>query len=183
MAFTVSDFDDLVKLLGQHPEWQAELRRLLVGDQLAAIGARLEALVTAQERSEARLDALTQAQERTEASLRALTERMDQFAADTASRLGILETHVGDLRGWQIEFRLERRIPGYFGAILRKPRAVSPFTLPVVESAYDEGRISDADWVSLVPWTSSSKADGPSILLPCNRGVRGRGSDQCPASE
>jgi hypothetical protein len=27
MAFTVNDFSDLVRLLAQHPEWQAELRQ------------------------------------------------------------------------------------------------------------------------------------------------------------
>ena len=135
MAFTVTDFEDLVKLLGQHPEWQAELRRLLVGDHLAAIDARLEALA--------------QAQERTESSLAALTQRIEQFAADTASRLGRLETHVGSLRGWRLETRLERRVSGYFGAVLRKPRAVSPLELPPVELARDAGRISDADWINL----------------------------------
>ena len=36
MAFTVTDFNDLVKLLSQHPEWQAELRRLMLSGELEA---------------------------------------------------------------------------------------------------------------------------------------------------
>jgi len=34
MAFTVKDFHTLVRLLEQHPEWRAELRRLLFTDDV-----------------------------------------------------------------------------------------------------------------------------------------------------
>ena len=37
MAFTVQEFHDLVALLTQHPEWQAELRRLVLTDELLAL--------------------------------------------------------------------------------------------------------------------------------------------------
>ncbi|MGH2609291.1 MAG: hypothetical protein ACRDHF_09405 [Tepidiformaceae bacterium] len=149
MAFTVTDFEDLLKLLGQHPEWQAELRRLLVGDQLAAIDSRLEALGEAEERTEARLAELAAAQKATELALQALTARVDQFAADTARRFDWLETEVGSLRGWRVESRLKERIPGYFGTIVRKPHPVSPFDIASVERARDEGRISDGEWRQL----------------------------------
>ncbi|HKS91064.1 MAG TPA: hypothetical protein VJQ83_03975 [Tepidiformaceae bacterium] len=33
MAFAVSDFHDLLKLLDEHPEWQAELRRKILDDE------------------------------------------------------------------------------------------------------------------------------------------------------
>ena len=138
MAFTVTDFEDLLKLLGQHPEWQAELRRILVGDQFAAIDARLEALTAA-------IVELRDAQAATQVQIASLVERMDQVAL----RLGNVETHLGSVRGWQVESRLKERIPGYFGRVLRKPRPVSPFGIGAVESAYDQGRISDADWRSL----------------------------------
>jgi hypothetical protein len=31
MAFTVSDFRDLIRLLEEHPDWRDELRRVLLG--------------------------------------------------------------------------------------------------------------------------------------------------------
>lgn len=34
MAFTVEAFHDLVRLLEQHPQWRAQLRRMLLTDQL-----------------------------------------------------------------------------------------------------------------------------------------------------
>jgi hypothetical protein len=41
VAFTVGDFQDLVRLLREHPEWQAELRRQILSKE----GLRLPALV------------------------------------------------------------------------------------------------------------------------------------------
>jgi uncharacterized coiled-coil protein SlyX len=41
MAFTVEDFQDLVRLLAQHPEWRSELRRLLLSEELLTVPERL----------------------------------------------------------------------------------------------------------------------------------------------
>jgi archaellum component FlaC len=41
MAFTVDDFQDLVRLLAQHPEWRSELRRLLLSEELLTVPERL----------------------------------------------------------------------------------------------------------------------------------------------
>jgi len=40
MTFTVSDYADLVRLLNEHPEWRAELRRLLLSDELLTLMRR-----------------------------------------------------------------------------------------------------------------------------------------------
>jgi hypothetical protein len=95
MAFTVDDFHDLLRLLDQHPEWRAELRRHVLGDELPELPvlmrqltARVEALAEAQARTEAKLevltarvDALVQAQARTDARVDALTEQMAGLTA------------------------------------------------------------------------------------------------------
>ncbi len=66
MAFTVTEFRDLVALLVEHPEWRAELRPLILGDEIlripAAIAAIDEHLATMAQRLDVtgeRLDALT----------------------------------------------------------------------------------------------------------------------------
>lgn len=41
MAFTVQDFEDLVRLLELHPEWRAQLRRLLLTEELLVMPERL----------------------------------------------------------------------------------------------------------------------------------------------
>jgi len=39
MPFTVEDFQDLIRLLAQHPEWQAELRLHVLSDELLELPA------------------------------------------------------------------------------------------------------------------------------------------------
>ena len=41
MAFTVGDFQDLLRLLRDHPEWQAELRRHVLSDEVLQLPARV----------------------------------------------------------------------------------------------------------------------------------------------
>ena len=51
MAFTVNDYHDLVTLLGQHPEWRAELRSLLRTDEPLDLQGIVRELVQAQWRT------------------------------------------------------------------------------------------------------------------------------------
>src|SRR5207249_1426717 len=37
MAFTVREFRDMVRLMEEHPEWRAEMRRLVLSDELLAL--------------------------------------------------------------------------------------------------------------------------------------------------
>ena len=41
MAFTIEDFEDLRRLLAEHPEWRAELRPLILGDEFLQVPERL----------------------------------------------------------------------------------------------------------------------------------------------
>ncbi|HXH11859.1 MAG TPA: hypothetical protein VNP04_19105 [Alphaproteobacteria bacterium] len=74
MAFTVEEFRDLVRLLEERPEWRAELRRLVLTDELLALPELVRALVEAQRRTEVQVAALTEAQRRTEVQVAGLAE-------------------------------------------------------------------------------------------------------------
>jgi methyl-accepting chemotaxis protein len=93
VPFTVEDFQDLVRLLEQRPEWRAELRRLVLSDELLTLPDIVRALAAAQERTEARLDQLAAAQERTEARLEQLAAAQER----TETQLRELGAQVGDL--------------------------------------------------------------------------------------
>jgi hypothetical protein len=87
MAFTVQDYSDLVQLLAVHPEWQAELRRLLLTEDFLALPGIVRQLAEAQRRTETRLEALAtrleelaEAQRRTETRLEALAARLEELA-------------------------------------------------------------------------------------------------------
>jgi chaperonin cofactor prefoldin len=110
MALTIQDFEDLVKLLNEHPEWRERLRSVLfpeweefrtavsellreslalqrdVLDALRHLATRLESLT-------GRVDELAEAQRRTEAQLQVLAARVD----DLTVQLQALTARVDDL--------------------------------------------------------------------------------------
>ena len=100
-AFTVREFHDFIRILEENPEWKAELRRVVLTDELLklpeivrelveaqrrteerldTLAARVDALAEAQRRTEERLNALAEAQRRTEERLNALAARVDALA-------------------------------------------------------------------------------------------------------
>lgn len=98
MAFSVDDFQDLLRLLEARPEWRAELRRLLIPEEVldlpAVVGqgqTRLESALTrlaeAQELTNERVGRLEAGQIRLESALARLAEAQER----TEARVGRLE--------------------------------------------------------------------------------------------
>ncbi len=118
MAFTIQDYHDLVQLLVEHPTWKAELRGLLLSDELLALPGVVKELAEAQRRTEERLDVLTEsvkglaeAQRRTEERLDALTETVKELAEAqrrTEERLDALTESVKGLA--EAQRRTEERL-------------------------------------------------------------------------
>ena len=86
MPFTVRDFHDFVAILEKKPEWRAELRRLILTDDILRLPEIVKELVEAQKRTEeelrslsSKVDSLAEAQRRTEEELRNLTARVDSL--------------------------------------------------------------------------------------------------------
>jgi hypothetical protein len=76
---TINDLHDLVRLLTEHPEWQAEVRRLILTDELLELPLIVRQLVEAQRRTEERVAQLTEAQRRTEEALGRTQEQVDRL--------------------------------------------------------------------------------------------------------
>jgi phage shock protein A len=122
MPFNVEDFQDLIRLLQERPEWRADLRRLVLTEELLGLPELVRELVQAQQRTEVRvgrleeaLIALTEAQQRIEVrvgrleeALIALTEaqlrtevrvgRLEEAQQRTEVRVGQLAESVESLR-------------------------------------------------------------------------------------
>ena len=77
MPFTAEEFRDLVRILEAQPEWRAELRRLVLTDELLALPEQMAAL---RARNEQQFQELVEAQRRTDGHVAALTERMAALA-------------------------------------------------------------------------------------------------------
>jgi hypothetical protein len=85
MPFTVADFHDLIRLLEEHPDWQTELRRVLLSQDLLDLPRTVQELATAQRRTE---EAITR-----------LTERMEQGFAEAATERYELRQDLTQLTG------------------------------------------------------------------------------------
>jgi multidrug efflux pump subunit AcrA (membrane-fusion protein) len=157
MAFMAQDYHDLTRLLMEHPEWRAELRRLLLSDELLSLPEivralaaaqqrteqRLEELAAAQQRTEQRLEELAAAQQRTEQRLEELAaaqqrteQRLEELAAAqqrTEQKIGVLieeMKYAKDDLGKLLGWRLEARYrekPSVFFGRWLKPVIAMPF--------------------------------------------------------
>ena len=102
MAFSISDFNDLIQLLNSNPQLRDELRRALfteefvnlpqavqelaraqqaMAEAIAALSAEVKELAEAQKRTEARIEELAEAQKRTEARIEELAEAQKRTEA------------------------------------------------------------------------------------------------------
>ncbi len=147
MTFGLEDFQDLIRLLNEHPEWRAELRRHVLTEELLQLPDLVRQLAEAQVRTErrfeslaARVDELVDAQVRTEQRLEQLTVRVDELAQAQVrteqrlerliARVDVIERDLADLRsefrGYRLEWRYIQRAAAYFGPLLRRLRLVWP---------------------------------------------------------
>jgi len=132
VAFTVEDVQDLIRLLAERPEWRAQLRPLILGDEfdrlprivaelaeaqrrteqrLEELGRRVDELAEAQRRTEQRVEELAEAQRRTEQRVEELAEaqrRTEQRVEELAEAQRRTEQRVEELA--EAQRRTEQRV-------------------------------------------------------------------------
>lgn len=163
MAFTVTDFEDLERLLAEHPEWRARLRPLIVGDellqvpeQLSAVERRiderldritavLDSMAARQDEFDRRLDALTERMDR-------LTERMDRVEAQLlhlsaevtrlTGEMNRMNGRMGNIEGQLLEDRYERNARHWLTDWVRRPQRTYIDELDLLDQAVSDGRVS-----------------------------------------
>src|SRR5438477_13125987 len=96
MSFTVEDFQDLLRLLEQRPEWRAELRRYVLTDDVVDLPSIVRALAEAQARTEQRVAELVQAQARTEQRVAELVQAQARIEELSQAQRG-MEQRMGEL--------------------------------------------------------------------------------------
>lgn len=146
MAFSVNDLQDLLTLLREHPEWRAEVRKEVLGDELLVLPDVVRELV-------ARLDALTEELRNLVAEVRAINGHVERLVEEMAEQrqeisgvrveVGGVRQDVGGLKGMGLETWYQRH-PGLltFKRGLGKIRVPSAHELEHLETAFDEGRIT-----------------------------------------
>ena len=149
----VEDFQDLIRLLQARPEWRADLRRVVLTDELLALPeqiARLQVetdrrfheLAEAQRRTEERVAALVEVQNRINEQIAALTRVVYALTEDVR----VLKIDVGDLKGDNLERRYREKAPAYFGRLVRRMRVLSAEELAgLLEDAVEQGQLTEAE--------------------------------------
>jgi len=190
MAFSISDFNDLIQLLNSNPQLRDELRRALfteefvnlpqavqelaraqqaMAEAIAALSAEVKELAEAQKRTEARIEELAEAQKRTEARIEelagALTETQ-RIVAELAELYKLLSKDVAMLKGFMLEQRYRLNPGAFFWREYRKLRVLNLTDLDRVDEAYACGVFSPKEWKAL------NKLD---LLL---LGVTGKGDER-----
>jgi len=172
MPFTVEDFNDLVRILEEKPEWRAALRRQVLTDELLALPEqvaslraeterRFQELVEAQKRIEGQIAELATAQKRAEEQVITLTAQMATLTTqvtelveaqkrtntqitELAGISRILKDDMGEVKGSLLEIAYRTKGPAYFGRIIRRTHVLSPDELTaLVENAVESGTLSD----------------------------------------
>jgi ABC-type transporter Mla subunit MlaD len=81
VAFGVHDFQDLLRLLDERPEWQAELRRRLLTEEMLDMPALLRRLAEAQVRTVEHLASVSERLDRLTERVEAIVEQLATLAA------------------------------------------------------------------------------------------------------
>ncbi len=105
MSFTVEDFHDLVRLVTERPEWRADLRRLVLTDELLSLSEQLAKFqLRVEDRFAMLVERIAALEERTEKRFQELTERLTLLEERTEKRFQELTERIATL-----EERTEKR--------------------------------------------------------------------------
>jgi hypothetical protein len=113
MAFDVQEYRAFIELLYKHPEWRAELRQLVLTEELLTLPQLVQELVEAHKRGEERMTRIEQslvelveAQKRNEQSIAELVEAQKRNDERFAELIEVQKRHEERLAG--VEERLTR---------------------------------------------------------------------------
>jgi hypothetical protein len=150
MSFTVDDFEDLLRLLYERPEWQERLRRAILPPELFELPRLAQELADANRAERERVAGLEAEQQATRQEMRegfAQTgKRLDRVEAELAAfrtetgerfeqvdqrfdrvegRLQQLSTDLGTLKGADTEEWIQKHVPR-FRHLIPRPTALTP---------------------------------------------------------
>ena len=167
MPFTVEDFQDLVQLLDERPEWRSELRRLVLSDEYLALPEQLAEFRRDMEQRFIEVEKqIADLRRDTEAHFHRVNVQIGQLLVDVKA----LRNDFAQLNGDDLERRYRERAHAYFGRLLRKCRVLEPDELSdLLEDAADRGVLSQSDrddvlWADVIV-RGRWRADGRQVMV------------------
>jgi hypothetical protein len=164
MAFTVQEFDDLLKILEAQPEWRSRLRRALFPE--IDIPKALQELAEAQKRTEVAIKELVIGQDKLRSDLGVLKQDVGVLKQDVKE----LQRDVGILKGSDQERRYRDRADAIFGRFLRNGRNATNRVADQLYEALQAGSLSDKEVNDVLDadliWQGQERStDIPLVLL------------------
>lgn len=160
MAFTVRDFHDLVELLEEQPTWRAELRRLILTDEVLGLPQALRELAQSvrelaesqrryEERSDTRFTRIETDIHEIKGDVSQLKGDVSQLKGDVSQLKGDvarLDDRLGELDGRTLEQQVRERLTAYLSRVALRLRPIADADFAeLLEAAVDEGRISEEE--------------------------------------
>jgi hypothetical protein len=136
MTFTITDFQDLVHLLTERPEWRVQLRQALFNEHEPASRDAIDRLAEQVRLLTEQVRLLTERMDRQEQRIDRLEQRINQFEQRVDERFNQVDRNiqkltdqVGALRGESLESRYRNHIGNFLGRVLRRVRVVEIRTI------------------------------------------------------
>jgi len=147
MSFAVDDYRALVQLLLDHPEWRAELRPLILGEEFEDLPRRMGRLEEALAHLTEQVALLTGEVRDLRAAVAANTVQIEQLIRVQRRT----DDRVARLEGNDLENRYFFHTGSWFGRWLRKAQYVSgPDALDAVDEAAESGTITEEEMDALL---------------------------------
>ena len=174
MAFTVRDFHDLVEIMETQPVWRAEMRRLVLSDDILKLPQEIRELsqvvrefAEASRRHDERLMQLeteiAEMNKRNEARFTRVETDIAEIKSDVSvlksdvsvlkndvsvlkNDVSVLKSDVAGLKGDNVERRVREHTFAFLSRFARRVKLVSESDIGrVIEDAIDEERLSEAE--------------------------------------
>ncbi|MGA9349064.1 MAG: hypothetical protein WBW48_09705 [Anaerolineae bacterium] len=191
MPFTVTEFRDLIRILHTHPEWRAELLRVLFPEALVDLPRALEELAEAQRRTEETLSQVTERMERgfaeaaadrkriweamqqgfaeAAADRKRIWEAMRQGFAEAAAERKAMRQDIGVLKGSTKERFYRDRAAAIFGRLLAAGQDATQEVVQRLRAAQQEGCLSAEEYQSVLNadllWSGKLWDTGEEVVL------------------
>ena len=145
MAFSVDDYQDLMEVLRQHPEWTAQLRELLVGRQLDEANERLTRIEAALDQQSKQIAEQSRQISEQGRQIGLMADRLAEAIKALTEAIDRLSTRVGTVEGWKTEQQWMDNGRSLLHRVVRKAKRVEVPDLDGLAAATTDGRISEAE--------------------------------------
>ena len=153
MAFTVYDFEDLLKIIEAKPEWRSRLQRALFPEidlpkafqSLAASQAEMSSLL---KRMDARVERLEIGYEHIKQDVGVLKQDVGVLKQDVGvlkQDVGVLKRDSATLKGRSLEQTYVNKAAAIFGRYLRNGRTAANLVADQLYAALSDEKVSDAE--------------------------------------